>query len=79
MLSLSIFFANLFNINNPASSNNSRGAKNVTWPWIHLLRRWGSLAMAIIGKCVYIEREGGAREGPTVLHTCSCSLSNISK
>ena len=28
--------------------------KNVSWPWLSLLRGWGSLAMAFTGKFVYI-------------------------
>ena len=34
----------------------AEGAKNVSWPWLSPLRRWGSLTMAFIGKfvCIYI-------------------------
>ena len=30
------------------------GAKNVSWPWLSLLRGWGSLTMTSTGKFVYI-------------------------
>ena len=32
----------------------AEGAKNVSWPWLSPLRRWGSLTMALTGKFVYI-------------------------
>ena len=32
----------------------AEGAKNVSWPWLSLLRGWGSLTMAFTGKFVYI-------------------------
>ena len=31
----------------------SDGAKNVSWPWLSLLRGWSSVTMAFIGKFVY--------------------------
>ena len=34
----------------------SRGAKNVSWPWLSPLRGWGSLTMAFIGKFVNLHR-----------------------
>ena len=30
----------------------AEGAKNVSWPWLSLLRGWGSLAMTFTGKFV---------------------------
>ena len=32
----------------------AEGAKNVSWPWLSLLRGWGSLTMTSTGKFVYI-------------------------
>ena len=32
----------------------AEGAKNVSWPWLPLLRGWGSLTMTFSGKIVYI-------------------------
>ena len=32
----------------------AEGAKNVSWPWLFPLRRWGSLTMAFTVKSVYI-------------------------
>ena len=30
----------------------AEGAENVSWPWLSLLRGWGSLAMTFTGKFV---------------------------
>ena len=32
----------------------AEGAKNVSWPWLSLLPRWGSLTMASTDKLVYM-------------------------
>ena len=32
----------------------AEGAKNVSWPWLSKLRRWGSLTMTSTGKFVYM-------------------------
>ena len=31
-----------------------KGAKNVSWPWLSLLRGWCSVTMTFTGKFVYI-------------------------
>ena len=37
-----------------ASYLSAEGAKNVSWPWLSTLRRWGSMTMAFTGKFVYL-------------------------
>ena len=41
------------------------GAKKVSWPWLSLLQRWGSLTMEFVGKFSYIWL--------TIL-SCCCSI-----
>ena len=43
----------------------AEGAKNVSWPWLPLLRGWGSLTMAFTGKFVYIW---------LTISSCYCSI-----
>ena len=35
-------------------SLSAEGAKNISWPWLSLLRGWGSLTMTSTGKFVYM-------------------------
>ena len=38
----------------PQHAKDIEGAKNVSWPWLSLLRGWGRLTMAFTDKFVYI-------------------------
>ena len=66
----------------------AEGAKNVSWPWLSPLRRWGNLTMAFTGKFVHMAHHSfcygsiplalglAGRDGglSTLCHSCNALL-----